>query len=76
MCCRARRAHDGPGQSRRVPDPTMRKLLSITYIAFCLELGTFLFVLPWESFWRKNYFSGHYPLVAAMTGNYFLRGAI
>jgi hypothetical protein len=54
----------------------MRKLLSITYIAFCLELGIFLFVLPWGAYWQKNYFSGHYPLISAITGNYFVRGAV
>ena len=76
MCRRAGRADDGPPPSRRVPDPNMRRLLSITYIVFCLDMGIFLFILPWEPFWQKNYFSDHYPLVAAMAGNYFLRGAI
>ena len=54
----------------------MRKLLTIIYIVFCLELGIFLFVLPWASYWSKNYFVDHFSLVAGLSRNYFLRGAI
>ena len=54
----------------------MRKLLTIIYIVFCLELGIFLFILPWVSFWSKNYFNDHYPLVSGVSRNYFLRGAV
>jgi hypothetical protein len=54
----------------------MRKLLTIIYIVFCLELGIFLFILPWASYWSKNYFVDHYSLVAGLSRNYFLRGAI
>jgi hypothetical protein len=39
-------------------------------------LGIFLFILPWASFWRNNYFINHYPLLAAVSRNYFLRGAV
>jgi hypothetical protein len=54
----------------------MRRLLTIIYIVFCLELGIFLFILPWASFWGKNYFIDHYPLVSGISHNYFLRGAV
>jgi hypothetical protein len=54
----------------------MRKLLTIIYIVFCLELGIFLFILPWASFWSKNYFIDQYPLVSGISRNYFLRGAV
>jgi hypothetical protein len=54
----------------------MRKLLTIIYIVFCLELGIFLFILPWASYWSKNYFVDHYWLVAGLARNHFLRGAI
>jgi hypothetical protein len=54
----------------------MSRVLSILYIVFCFEMGVFLFVLPWVSLWSKNYFVGHYPLVASIATNYFLRGAI
>jgi hypothetical protein len=54
----------------------MRKLLTIIYIVFCLELGIFLFILPWAPFWSKNYFIDRYPLVSGISRNYFLRGAV
>jgi len=54
----------------------MRRLFTIIYIVFCSELGIFLFILPWASFWRKNYFIDHYPLLSAISRNYFLRGAV
>ena len=54
----------------------MNRLLTIIYIVFCFEMGVFLFVFPWISLWSRNYFVGHYPLFAAVTHNYFLRGAI
>ena len=54
----------------------MRKLLTIIYIVFCLELGIFLFILPWTSFWSKNYFTDHFSLASGIVRNYFLRGAV
>jgi hypothetical protein len=54
----------------------MRRLLIITYVVFCFELGVLLFIFPWVSLWTKNYFVDHYPLVSGITHNYFLRGAV
>jgi hypothetical protein len=39
-------------------------------------VGVFLFILPWASFWRKNYFVDHYPVILGIAHNYFLRGAV
>jgi hypothetical protein len=54
----------------------MSRLLTIVYIAFCFELGVFLFVLPWVSLWTRNYFFEHSPLFASIAGDYYLRGAV
>jgi len=54
----------------------MRRLLTIIYIVFCLELGIFLFILPWAPFWSQNYFIDHFPVFAVLSRNNFLRGAI
>jgi hypothetical protein len=54
----------------------MRRLLTIIYIVFCLELGIFVFILPWASFWNQNYFIDHFPLLAGISRNNFLRGAV
>jgi len=54
----------------------MSRLLTIVYIVFCFEIGVFLFAFPWVALWNKNYFVSHFPLVASIARNYFLRGAV
>jgi hypothetical protein len=54
----------------------MGRLLTILYIVICFEMGVFLFVFPWVSLWSKNFFVDHYPLVASIARNYFIRGAV
>ncbi len=54
----------------------MNRLATIIYIVFCFELGVFLFVFPWNGLWFRNYFVNHYPSIATITHNYFLRGAV
>jgi len=54
----------------------MRRLLTIIYIVFCLELGIFLFILPWATFWSQNYFIDHFPALSEISHNNFLRGAV
>jgi len=54
----------------------MSRALNILYIVICFEMGVFLFVLPWVPMWSKNYFVAHYPMVAGIATNYFIRGAI
>lgn len=54
----------------------MSRLLTILYIIVCFEMGVFLFVLPWVSIWNRNFFVSHYPVVAAIALNHFVRGTI
>lgn len=55
----------------------MNRLLTILYIVCCFEMGVFLFVLPWwHDLWSQNFFVGHFPVVAGILMNYFVRGAI
>jgi hypothetical protein len=54
----------------------MNRWVAILYIAFCLEMGVFLFVFPWVSGWHHNFFIGRYPWVSALSRNYYVRGAI
>ena len=37
------------------------KLVSLLFALFCFELGAFLVVFPWTSFWDHNYFSWIQP---------------
>jgi hypothetical protein len=54
----------------------MNRALTIIYVLFCFEMGVFLFVLPWVSFWNHNFFVAQYPWVSAIASNYFVRGAV
>jgi hypothetical protein len=45
-------------------------------IAFFLEVGFALMVVPWSSFWDRNYFAQAVPGVAAFITNDFVRGGV
>jgi hypothetical protein len=51
----------------------IRRLL---YVAFFLEVGLLLIVLPWSGFWERNYFAAVWPALRAFLTNNFVRGAI
>jgi hypothetical protein len=51
----------------------IRRLL---YIAFFVEVGLLLIVLPWSAFWARNYFAEKWPALQAIVTNHFVRGAI
>lgn len=66
-----------PDSLRREANPlSMNRLLTILYIILCFEMGVFLFVLPWVAVWNRNFFVSHYPVIASIAMNYFVRGAI
>ena len=50
-----------------------RRLL---YIAFFLEVGLLLVVLPWSGFWDRNYFAMTWPPLRELLTNNFVRGAV
>ena len=54
----------------------MSGVLMSLYVLVCLGTGVLLFFAPWVPFWTKNFFVRHYPWVAAIARNYFLRGGI
>ena len=45
-------------------------------IAVFLEVGAVLVIVPWTSYWDRNYFAESMPLVEAIATNLFVRGAI
>jgi hypothetical protein len=51
----------------------MRRLL---LIALFLEVGFVLIVVPWSSYWDRNYFAQAQPLVHGFITNNFVRGAV
>ncbi len=60
---------------RRSPkgDVLIRRLV---YIAYFLETGLLLAVLPWSSFWTRNFFFEHWPAIRPWLVNDFARGAV
>jgi len=51
----------------------VKRLLAI---AFFFEIGFALLVVPWSSFWDRNYFAEAVPFIHALITNNFVRGAV
>jgi hypothetical protein len=45
-------------------------------VAYFLEAGILLVVVPWSGFWERNYFAQAVPVLGAITANFFVRGAV
>jgi hypothetical protein len=48
----------------------------LVYVAFFLEVGLLLLVLPWSAFWDQNYFADTWAWTRALVANNFFRGAV
>ena len=51
----------------------MKRLL---FVAFVVEVGFVLIVIPWSSFWDRNYFAQLLPPLHSLMTNNFMRGAV
>ena len=51
----------------------MKRLL---LVAFFLEIGFVLIVIPWSAFWDRNYFAELMPSLQGLITNNFVRGAV
>ena len=45
-------------------------------MAYFLEVGLLLIVLPWSQFWEHNYFAQSWPLLTPIITNSFVRGGV
>jgi hypothetical protein len=45
-------------------------------VAFFFEFGIALIVVPWSSFWDRNYFAETVPVIHTIIKNNFVRGAV
>jgi hypothetical protein len=45
-------------------------------VAFFLEVGLLLVVLPWSGFWESNYFAVAWPPLQTLLTNNFIRGGV
>ncbi len=53
-----------------------RLLRRLLLVAFFLEVGLLLIVLPWSAFWESNYFGVIWPGLRPLLANPFTKGAI
>jgi len=52
------------------------KMWAVLLITFCVEIGCFLTIFPWTSYWEINYFSQIAPGWHVLWYNAYLRGAV
>ena len=48
----------------------------LIYVAFFLEVGLLLIVLPWSPFWDHKYLALTWPGLRPILTNYHVRGAV
>jgi hypothetical protein len=53
--------------------PGLTRLLLVAYF---IEAGVLLVVVPWSSFWERNYFVQAWPALEIVIRNYYVRGAV
>jgi hypothetical protein len=63
----------GSTKCRRRGKQLIRRLV---YVAFFLEVGLLLVVLPWSTFWDNNYFVLKWPAIRPFLTNHFVRGGV
>ncbi len=51
-------------------------LSRLLFIAYFTEVGLLLVVIPWSSFWDRNYFAESWPYLQMVVHNNFARGAV
>jgi hypothetical protein len=68
-----KRESTGSRRSRQEGSRLLRRLL---FVAFFVEVGLLLIVLPWSSYWERNYFALVWPALLPLIRNNFVRGAI
>jgi hypothetical protein len=69
-------ASPSPRPAQSPPPLWVRRLWLIIYVAFCVELGMLLIVLPWKSVWHTNILLADHPVLRTIFHNYFLRGLV
>jgi len=54
----------------------MRRLSLVVFVAFCIELGMLLVVLPWTRLWADNSLVAGHPTLRAFVQQNFVRGCV
>jgi hypothetical protein len=48
----------------------------LLFLAYFVEVGLVLLVVPWSSFWDRNYFVQMWPALGVLTRSNLVRGAV
>jgi hypothetical protein len=51
-------------------------LSRLLFLAYFIEVGLVLLVVPWSPFWDRNYFLDLWPALAVVTHSNLIRGAV
>ena len=54
----------------------MSVLTRLLLLAYFVEVGLLLLVVPWSPFWDRNYFLELWPALTAVTRSNLVRGAV
>ncbi len=54
----------------------MRLARRVLWVVLFLEVGILLTVVPWSTYWDRNYFTDDLPWLRHAMGNTFVRGAV
>ena len=54
----------------------MHRLSMVIFVAFCVELGMLLVVLPWTRLWTDNSLLAAYPGWRMLAQDNFMRGVV
>jgi hypothetical protein len=51
-------------------------LARLLLVAYFLEVGLVLVLVPWSPFWDRNYFAIAFPALRDVLSNHYMRGAV
>jgi hypothetical protein len=51
-------------------------LKRLLLVAYFLEVGLLLVLVPWSPFWERNYFMATFPSIQEFVRNNYVRGAV
>ena len=51
-------------------------LARLLLVAYFLEVGLVLVLVPWSAFWDRNYFAITFPVLQDLLNNHYMRGAV
>jgi hypothetical protein len=70
----------GPRPVETTPEPDtpvwLQRLFMIVYVVFCLQLGIWMILLPWNDAWLNNSLLVHWPALHHLWEHPFVRGAV